>query len=120
VNVTPYGYSAADMSAATTTIRVYRNAGVIQNLAVRPRVVTLTADGNDTITGLSWRAWGATTTQATGTNHVNNCLPNCSSGHIARIPTTLTLSRPGYYRGHYVYKCYAIKPAPYRFGGFCL
>jgi hypothetical protein len=39
------------VAIAVTTIRVYENPAVIQDLTVRPRQLTLAADGNDTITG---------------------------------------------------------------------
>jgi hypothetical protein len=119
VSITPYGLTKRSALAASV-IRVYRYAGVIQGLSVQPRSVTLAADGNDTITGLRWRGWGAPTTRASGINHFNDCNPSCANGRIIRIQTTLTLSNRGYYRGHYVYKCYAIKPLINGFGRICL
>jgi hypothetical protein len=97
---------------AVTTIRVYENPAVIQDLTVRPRQLTLAADGNDTITGLrKWKGWGTAVAKANGLNHVNNCVPDCANGHVARVPVTVQLSSPGVYRGDYVYRCYAVKPA---------
>lgn len=108
-------------SLASAQIRAYANPAVMQGLEVRPSTLTMAADGNDTITGLKWSAWGGSTARASGTNHVNNCVPNCAAGAITPVHVSVSLSSPGYYRGNYIYRCYAIKPAPAAFlEHFCL
>jgi hypothetical protein len=103
-------------------IRVYKNPAVIQGLAIRPSQLTLAADGNYTITGLHhWKDWGSATARANGINHVNNCVPDCANGHISHVPVKVQLSSPGHYRGHYIYRCYAVKPAAVAYlRHFCL
>lgn len=113
------------LSAATafarTPIRVYENPAVIQHLRVRPSTLTMAADGNYTITGLHWAGWGSATARAHGINHVNNCVPNCAHGHISKVRVSVRLFSRGYYHGDYVYRCYAVKPAPAAYlRHFCL
>jgi hypothetical protein len=96
---------------ASTPIRAYQNPAVIQGLKVRPRSLTMAADGNYTITGLRWTGWGSPSARAQGVNHVNNCVPNCAQGHVRKVRVSVRLFSRGFYRGHYVYRCYAVKPA---------
>jgi len=47
---------------------------------------------------------------AFGTNHVDNCVPNCASGHISTVRVQVSLSSPGFFRGHHTYRCYRVRP----------
>ena len=96
---------------AASRIRFYEDVGVLQGLRVRPPQIGFAADGNDTVTGLHWHGWGSSVSYAGGTNHVNNCNPSCAQGHISPVHVRVTLSQPGTYHGHYIYLCYAVKPA---------
>ena len=86
-------------------------AAVIRGLKVRPSTPTMPADGNYTITGLRWNGWGSSAARAGGINHVNNCVPDCADGHIRKVRVSVRLMSRGCYRGKYVYRCYAVKPA---------
>jgi len=101
---------SASAALASTSIKVFQNPAAIQGLTVQPSSLTMAADGNDTITGLHWASWGSSTAHASGVNHVNNCLPNCAEGHATKVTVSVTLSSPGYYKGSYVYRCYAVSP----------
>jgi hypothetical protein len=104
-----YGRPNGTLAAS---IRVYENPAVIQGLTTRPAQLTLSADRNYTITGLRhWQGWGTPIAGASGINHVNNCVPDCADGHVAKVHVTVQLSKRGKYQGHYVYQCYAVKPA---------
>lgn len=111
-------------SAATTAgprTLVYEEPSVIQGLKVQPSTLVMAGDGNDMITGLRWSGWGSSTARATGVNHVNNCVPSCSDGYVASVRVSVDLFSPGYFRGNYVYRCYAVKPsAPAYLHHFCL
>jgi len=112
---------SASAAVASVPIRAFANPAVIQGLKIRPRTLTMAADGNDTITGLRWTGWGTSTAHATGVNHVNDCTPNCASGHITKVHVSVRLFSRGYYQGNYVYRCYAIKPATVAYlRHFCL
>jgi hypothetical protein len=81
----------------------------------------MSADGNGYITGLShWASWGESYSTARGLNHVNDCEPNCADGHVSKIPVTVTLSRPGIWRGHFVYECYSVRPGAAYLRHLCL
>ena len=102
---------SAAAAFASTPILVYENSAVIQGLKVRPSMLTMAADGNDTITSLHWTGWGSSAARAKGLNHVNNCIPSCADGHITTVHVAVRLFSRGYYHGNYVYECYAVKPA---------
>jgi hypothetical protein len=52
------------------------------------------ADGGVLVDQLRWSSWGPTTAVATGVSTVNDCLPNCVSGHEVSDPATVTLADP--------------------------
>jgi hypothetical protein len=109
----PSSVAAASGGAPASShkpIYFYENLGVLQSLRVRPRRITFNADGNNAVTGLRWTRWGTRNARATGTNHVNNCIPNCVQGRISRVYVHITLSQPGTFKGHRVYRCFAVKP----------
>lgn len=106
--------SAAPAPAAHTAadpIHFYKNLALLRGLRVKPSQIVFNADGSNTVTGLRWRTWGSSVTRAFGTNHVNNCIPNCAQGHVSRVRVQVSLSRPGFVHGHHVYRCYRVKPA---------
>jgi hypothetical protein len=103
--------SLSSALAANGPIYFYRSVGVIQGLRWKPPLIIFAADGNDTVTGLKWRGWGTFVARAFGINHVDNCLPNCAQGRVSLVRVQVSLSSPGLYRGHHVYRCYRVKPA---------
>jgi hypothetical protein len=38
-------------------------------------------------------------------------VPNCASGSISRVRVQVSLSSPGFFRGHRIYVCYRVRPA---------
>jgi hypothetical protein len=59
---------------------------------VRPGHYTLAcADGNDYLSGLAWTSWGPRLASATGTEHVNDCVPYCAAGHFHSYPVNVVL-----------------------------
>ena len=68
---------------------------------VRPGGYVLTcADGNDYLAGLHWVSWSGGAAFGRGTEHVNDCIPNCAQGHFHAYPVLVTAwraaSRPGH------------------------
>ena len=49
------------------------------------------ADFNDYLTGLAWKSWGPRLASATGTEHVNDCVPYCAAGHFHSYPVNVVL-----------------------------
>lgn len=107
--------SAAPLSsagaAASNPIYFYKFVGVLQSLRWKPAQIVFAADGNDAVTGLRWRGWSTSVARAFGINHIDNCIPNCAQGHISLVRAQVSLSGPGYFRGHHVYLCYRVKPS---------
>ena len=44
------------------------------------------ADGNDYLAGLHWVSWSGGAAFGRGTEHVNDCIPNCAAGPLPRLP----------------------------------
>ena len=67
----------------------------------RPGQYTLAcADGNASVTGLRWAAWGSSAAFAEGTSTFNDCVPSCVSGHGHNFPALVALWRPEPLPGH--------------------
>jgi hypothetical protein len=85
--------TAARQSAAAaggTTVVV----DCLNKTQVRPSTFILAcADGNDVLTGMRWVGW-ASEAFATGTEKINNCVPNCAAGTFISYPALITLWRP--------------------------
>ncbi|NMO01869.1 hypothetical protein HH308_11670 [Gordonia sp. TBRC 11910] len=62
---------------------------------VRPSEIVMTcADANDEILNIRWQSWGAGSANGTGTEHANQCVPDCADGKWAVFPVRLGLSQP--------------------------
>ncbi len=60
----------------------------------RPHSYVLTcADGNDYVAGLRWVSWSGAAAFGRGTEHVNDCVPNCAEGHFRAYPVLITAWR---------------------------
>jgi hypothetical protein len=104
--------SGSARAVGSSPILVYANPAILDGLRLRPTQITFAADGNYTVTGLRhWHGWGSSSARADGVNHIDNCIPDCATGHISRVSVSVRLFRPGQYRGHHIYRCYAVKPA---------
>jgi hypothetical protein len=68
--------------------------GASQYMEVRPKQILNSGDGSGYVTNLVWSDWGGTQAQATGTEKINNCSPNCAQGHYTSYPATVTLAGP--------------------------
>jgi hypothetical protein len=98
-------------AASAGPIYFVKNIAFQGGLRIKPQQIGFAADGNDTVTGLRWRTWGSSVTRAFGTNHVDNCIPDCATGHISLVRVQVSLSSPGIYLDHRAYLCYRVKPA---------
>lgn len=54
----------------------------------------IVVDNHDYISGLKWTGVGAPSSTADGTYNVDDCQPNCASGHYHPYPIQLTASQP--------------------------
>jgi hypothetical protein len=61
---------------------------------VRPGSFTLAcADGNSSLTHLSWSSWTASSATGTGTQVINDCVPYCAAGKFRSYPARVTFWR---------------------------
>jgi hypothetical protein len=54
----------------------------------------LSGDSTAFLYKMSWTTWSATEAVGTGTYKLDSCNPNCASGTVYPVPTTVTLSQP--------------------------
>jgi hypothetical protein len=106
-------------------IYVIRNPGGLprngNGVAMRPSGFPIFQDGSWVLTGLSWSGWGSPVARATGTSDASNGMPDQADGARLRVPARITLSNPGPYRGHEVYRCFRLTfPPPATSGHGCL
>ena len=80
--------------------------------AVRPSVISLTADGSADVEHLQWTGWGASVAHATGISSASNGIPNMAQGKRIKKPAQVTLSSPGLFQGREVYRCFAVTVPP--------
>ena len=94
------------------TAALVRAPGQTQPLVIRPSVIGLFADGQWALVHLRWKGWGTSVARGTGTSSASTCIPNCASGARILSPASITLSKPGRFYGHEVYRCFALKVRP--------
>jgi hypothetical protein len=58
---------------------------------VRPSSLDTSADGG--MVGVKWSSWGATSASGSGSFSVQDCQPNCATGHMKSVPATVELSQ---------------------------
>jgi hypothetical protein len=83
-----------------------------QREVIRPPLVFIFADGSWAIERLHWTGWGSSVAHANGISSASNGIPNQAQGKRIKTPAQLTLSKPGQFYGHEVYRCFALKVRP--------
>jgi hypothetical protein len=54
----------------------------------------LSGDSTAFLANMKWTTWSGTEAVGTGTYKLNDCDPNCASGHVYPVPAVVTLSQP--------------------------
>jgi hypothetical protein len=75
---------------------------------IRPSVIAMHADGSWDIDHLRWSGWGRRVAHATGISNASNGIPSEAQGRRIKRPADLTLSDPGRFEGHEVYRCFTL------------
>jgi hypothetical protein len=71
--------------------------------------------------GLHWTGWGSMVAHASGISNSSNDIPKAASGARIKTPAQVTLSRPGRFQGHEVYRCFRVTvPPPASYPFVCL
>jgi hypothetical protein len=75
---------------------------------IRPAAILLAADGSADVEHLHWTGWGSSAAHATGIRSASNGIPNMAQGKRIKKPAQVTLSSPGPFQGHEVYRCFTL------------
>lgn len=76
---------------------------------IRPSSIVMFADGSWALEKLHWRHWGSRVARATGISSASNGIPDQASGKRIKSRAKVTLSNPGRFRGHEVYRCFTLR-----------
>jgi hypothetical protein len=79
---------------------------------IRPSMIALAEDGSTVIEHLRWTGWGSSVAHATGISSASNGIPNMAQGKRILKPAQVTLSDPGRFQGHEVYRCFTLTVPP--------
>jgi hypothetical protein len=101
----PSGAPAAAPATSTTPASTAANATVGSGTArfvlwdcegnpqVEPSSYVLACgDGNSGLTGARWTNWKPENATGTGTEYLNDCTPNCATGHFNNYPVDISLT----------------------------
>jgi hypothetical protein len=58
------------------------------------QIVVTCGDANTVVQHITWKSYGDKTASGSGTAAVNDCDPNCASGHVLKSPATVALANP--------------------------
>ena len=75
---------------------------------VRPSTILLFADGSWDVDHLRWTGWGTSVAHAKGISSASNGIPNMAQGKRIKTAAQVTLSKPGRFHGHEVYRCFTL------------
>lgn len=90
-------------------------------LVVRPPGFVLFQDGQWGLQDMHWTGWGSPVAHATGVSNSSNDIPNAAEGKRIKTWAHVTLSNPGRFQGHEVYRCFNLTvPPPAHYGQVCL
>ena len=79
---------------------------------IRPSLILLAEDGSSVVEHLRWSGWGTSVARATGISSASNGIPNMAQGKRIKKPARVTLSSPGRFQGHEVYRCFTLTLPP--------
>jgi hypothetical protein len=84
---------ATPASAAGHRIYLAANGANPTSAAVEPRSAPISRDSSFALSDLVWTSW-AERAAGTGTATLNLCDPDCATGHLIRVPVTVSLGDP--------------------------
>jgi hypothetical protein len=70
------------------------------------------ADGSSDLQGLHWTAWGKSVARTTGIRNLGIDFPNVAQGKRMDAAAEVTLSNPGRFQGHEMYRCFTLTVPP--------
>jgi hypothetical protein len=81
-------------------------------LVIRPKGFLLFQDGQWFLERLRWTGWGSSVARATGVSNSSNDIPNAAEGKRIKTWAHVTLSDPGRFQDHEVYRCFTMTVPP--------
>jgi hypothetical protein len=81
-------------------------------LVIRPSTFVLFEDGQWSLQDMHWTGWGSSVAHATGISNSSNDIPNAAQGKRIKTWARVTLSDPGWFHGHEVYRCWDLAVPP--------
>jgi hypothetical protein len=81
-------------------------------LIIRPKGFLIFQDGSWVLEKLRWTGWGSSVAHATGISNSSNDKPDAASGKRIKTWAKVTLSNPGRFQGHEVYRCFTMTVPP--------
>ena len=90
-------------------------AGVIDHrnpLVVRPSSFLMFEDGQWVLQHMRWTGWGSPVAHGSGVSSSSNDIPNAAQGKRIKTWARVTLSDPGRFGGHEVYRCFSLAVPP--------
>jgi hypothetical protein len=86
------GLAACGGSSTTTKVLFPPECG---KPTYKPSQIVVTCgDANTVVQRITWKSYGDKTASGSGTAVVNDCDPNCASGHPLKSPATVALAKP--------------------------
>jgi len=93
--------AAVTLSGPATAASPTRAVPCVGQPQVRPaKWVLACGDGNAYLTGLHWVRWSSSVGVARGTEHLNDCVPDCARGTFHATPAVLVFSDPVATKAH--------------------
>jgi hypothetical protein len=77
-------------------------------LVIKPSGFLMFQDGQWVLQDLHWTGWGSPVARARGISNSSNDIPDAAQGKRIKTPAQVTLSSPGRFRGHEVYRCFTL------------
>ncbi|MGH2881752.1 MAG: hypothetical protein ACRDPA_03450 [Solirubrobacteraceae bacterium] len=110
------GFSAVALGGLPQPIYFFTDTATPINshnpLVIRPSGFLLFQDGQWVLQDLHWTGWGSSVARASGISNSSNDIPNAAQGKRIKTWADVTLSNPGRFRGHEVYRCFALTVPP--------
>ncbi len=87
-------------------------AVMLNQEVVRPSKFLLFEDGQWFLQDMHWTGWGSSVAHGTGISNSSNDIPNAATGKRIKTWARVTLSDPGWFQGHEVYRCFDLAVPP--------
>lgn len=99
---------AATPSVAHQPTPLVRDCPTRKALAKPTNLLLACADGNEYVSHITWKTWGTKRATGKGTLYLNDCNPDCASGHFHGYSASVLLNAVTHIRGKLFYTQYQL------------